>query len=222
MELNYATNGKANAALTTGIIGTALGALNSGGGLLGMLGGIRPAANDTVAAAAMLAAANNGCGRYGGNGCCSDDQYITRYELNQQKEIIALEARISEKDSQIALRDANTFTDQKILEVYKYFDGKLNEIGGVLANQAVKNQATADSFNTLQERMDCCKRELSEKINQECRCRTCADNSIVNYVNQTFYPKQVADVTVGTANTPQAVYNPLPINNCGGCGCCNR
>lgn len=29
MEMNYASNGKANAALTTGIIGTALGAINT-------------------------------------------------------------------------------------------------------------------------------------------------------------------------------------------------
>ena len=37
-DIQYATNGKANAALTTGIIGTSLGAIASMGGLAGLLG----------------------------------------------------------------------------------------------------------------------------------------------------------------------------------------
>lgn len=42
------------------------------------------------------------------------------------------------------------------------------------------------------------------------------DNAIVNYVNATFYPKMVADVTTGTTTTAQMLYNPLPVENC----CC--
>lgn len=38
--MEYASNGKANAGLATGIIGTALGALNSMGGVAGVLGGV--------------------------------------------------------------------------------------------------------------------------------------------------------------------------------------
>lgn len=52
----------------------------------------------------------------------------------------------------------------------------------------------------------------------ERRARCCADNSIVNYANATFYPKMVADVTTGTGTTAQTLYNPLP--DCGDC-CCN-
>ena len=48
----------------------------------------------------------------------------------------------------------------------------------------------------------------------EAERRSCADNKIVNYVNGTFYPISVADVTVGTTATSRGVYNPL-------CGCCN-
>ena len=44
-EVQYATNGKANAALTTGIIGTSLGAIASMGGLAGLLG-INPQNNN--------------------------------------------------------------------------------------------------------------------------------------------------------------------------------
>ena len=42
--------------------------------------------------------------------------------------------------------------------------------------------------------------------------RQCADNKIVNYVNSTFYPVSIADVTIGTTTTKTSTYNPL-------CGC---
>ena len=184
---NVASKGVANAGLTTGIIGTSLGALNAlgnGGGLLGGLFGM-------------------GC-----NNVCSENMMVNRYELGQAQEIESLK-------SQIALRDANTFTDQKMLEMYRYVDGKLGEINGVLGAQAVQNQATKDSFQLLQERLECCKREMGEALCREIGDRKCADNTIVNYVNATFYPKMVADVTVGTTTTAQTVYNPLPVSTCG-------
>lgn len=46
-------------------------------------------------------------------------------------------------------------------------------------------------------------------IAMEAECRSCADNTIVNYVNATFYPKQVADVTTDTTTTASSTYNPL-------------
>jgi hypothetical protein len=94
---NYATNGKANAALTTGIIGTSgfgLSLLNG----LGGLGGI-----------------------FGGKPACSEDHMINRYEAAQA-------AKIAELETEVKLRDANTYTDQKLLEMYKYFDGETKEI----------------------------------------------------------------------------------------------
>lgn len=48
----------------------------------------------------------------------------------------------------------------------------------------------------------------------EAERRCCADNKIVNYVNGTFYPISVADVTTGTTVTQRSTYNPL-------CGCCS-
>ncbi len=183
---NVASKGVATAGLTTGIIGSSLGVLNSlgnGGGLLGGLLG-------------------------GGNCGCSENMMVNRYELGQAQEIESLK-------SQIALRDANTFTDSKMLEMYRYVDGKLGEINGVLGAQAVQNQATKDSFQLLQERLECCKRDMSDALCREIGDRKCADNTLVNYMNATFYPKMVADVTVGTTTTAQTVYNPLPISTCG-------
>lgn len=187
MEYEYTKRGVGNAALTTGIIGTTLGALNSAGGLLSGL---------------------TGTGR---TGCCEGDHPVSRYEMG-------LEQANAAKDSEIALLKANIYGDQKLLEVYKYFDGKLEGVNTRLAEQAVINQANKDSFQILQERMDCYKRELEGMICRERDERKCADNTIVTYLNATFYPKQVADITVGTTSTPQTVYNPLPASNCG-CGC---
>lgn len=187
--MNYTNHdhGKINGALTTGIIGTSLGALNTLGGNGGLLGG--------------LFGGGNSC-------CCSENMMVNRYELGQAQEIESLK-------SQIALRDANTFTDSKMLEMYRYIDGKLGEINGVLGAQAVQNQATKDSFQLLQERLDCCKREMGEALCREIGDRKCADTVLVNYMNATFYPKMVADVTVGTTTTAQTVYNPLPVSTCG-------
>lgn len=68
MEMNFASNGKANAALTTGIIGTSLAALGTG--------------------------LFNG-GLFGGGNCCSDNTAVNRYELNTQKDLIAKDAEIA-------------------------------------------------------------------------------------------------------------------------------
>lgn len=239
MELkNYASNGKANAALATGIIGTALGALNSGGGILGMIGGNRWANEgncgngaDALTAAAILATANNGgCGGYGGYGgygwyggrCgeCNENQLVNRYELNQEKELAARDAVIAEQKSQIALRDANTYSDQKLLEVYKYFDGQLKDVRSELCRQAVVNQKTIDSFAMAEKDLQCCCDRLQVQIDRERDERKCADNTIITYTNATFYPKMVADVTTGTTTTAQSTYNPLP--NCGNCNCGNN
>lgn len=187
----FASNAKGNAALATGIIGTAgvgLSLLN--GGLGGLFGGMPRAAAIGV--------------------CCSEDEPINRYEAAQQ-------ARIAELETEVKLRDANTYTDQKLLEVYKYFDGELKEVRGTLCAQAVVNQKTADSFEMVHNDLMCCKNELYSAIGRERDERCCADNATVNYVNATFYPKQVADITTAATNTAQLLYNPLP--RCGGCDC---
>lgn len=91
---NYASNSKANAALTTGIIGTSgfgLSLLNGLGGVLGNLGGAKP--------------------------MCNEDHVVTRYEAAQA-------AKIAELETEIKFRDSSIYTDQKMLELYKYFDGE--------------------------------------------------------------------------------------------------
>lgn len=138
-------------------------------------------------------------GGCGGNVMCSENIPVNRYEMGLQQEIAS-------KDSQIALRDANTYNDQKLLEMYKYVDGELRGLRNELCRQAVVNQKTEDSFLLVRS-------DLQRERDERC----CADNSIINYSNATFYPKMVADVTTGTETTAQSLYNPLP-----NCGCCHK
>jgi hypothetical protein len=70
-------------------------------------------------------AGNNGMGLnlFGNNASCgcSEDHLVNRYEAGQA-------AKIADLETKIALRDANTYSDQKLLEVYKYFDGEIKDI----------------------------------------------------------------------------------------------
>ena len=208
MNKEYASKGVAGAGLGTGIAGLSLGVLNSMGGLAGLTGlfGGRSTAAQNDVLAAMLAAETLR-GRSGG-ACGGDCDPVTQREMRLVQEIAA-------KDSQIALRDANTYGDQKMLELYKYIDGKFIEFEKQFAAQAVQNQATKDSFQLVQERQDCCCQRLETAIKAEAKERRCNDNTIINYVNQTFYPKEVAAVTTSTTDfTPQSTYNPLPACSC--------
>lgn len=212
MEMNheYASKGVAGAGLGTGIAGLSLGVLNSLGGL-GALAGAwnRPAVQNDAITAALTASMLQG--RACPAPCGSDCDPVTQREMRLVQEIAA-------KDSQIALRDANTYGDQKALEMYKYIDGRFREVEAVLGKQAVQNQATKDSFQLVQERLDCCCDKMKVALETEAKERRCADNAIVNYLNQTFYPKEVASITTGTTVTPQRTYNPLPACNCD-CDC---
>ena len=58
-------------------------------------------------------------------------------------------------------------------------------------------------------------KNVNDLINLEKEHRECADGKIVNYMNSTFYPKYIADVTVSSATTQQSIYNPLCTPNCG-------
>lgn len=183
----FASKATGTAGLTTGVIGTALGALNSG-----ILGG-----------GGILGGWNNGM-------VCSENQLVNRYEAGQS-------ARIAELETEVKLRDSNIYTDQKMLDLYKYVDGELKDVRSTLCGQAVMNQKTADSFDMVKQDICCVKNELYTAIARERDERCCGDNAIVNYTNATFYPKMVADVTTGTETTAQLTYNPV-----GNCGCCHK
>lgn len=119
-ENHYASKGVAGAGLGLGIAGTALGLL--AGGLNG--NGLLNTGNNC----------NNGC---------SEDHYINRYEATQS-------ARIAELETEVKLRDSNIYTDSKILELYKYVDGKFTCIDNQLCEQRVYNATNTAALTCLQ------------------------------------------------------------------------
>lgn len=209
---SFASRGLAGTAL--GLGAGALGVQLLNGGLGGLFGGWGNGCNNgwnnrcngnSAAETAMLLAAMGTVNR---SGDCSDNIPVNRYELGMEREI-------TNKDMEIAYlrgRDASKTDD---LETYKYVDGQLREIRDALCAQAVHNQKTEDSFVLARQDIAAVESRLNSKIDMEAERRCCADNAIVNYANATFYPKMVADVTVGTTQTAQTLYNPIP-----NCGCC--
>ena len=203
VEKEYASKGVAGAALGTGIAGLSLGAINSVCALL---------ANRNATAAPVapaMPAVPYGMGYAPGG--CSDNMPVSRYELEREQKLAA-------KDSEIALLKANTYNDQKDLQMYAYIDAQLKEIRKEQSDQAVRNQRVEDAFALVRQDVECVRSDLSKDIKIEAERRCCGDNAIVTYANATFYPKMVADVTTGTGTTAQTLYNPLP--KCGSV-CCN-
>ena len=109
-----------------GVAGSGLG-LGIAGTALGLL-------NNNGLLGGLLGNNYNVCG-------CSENQVVNRYELQQ-------ESKIAELQSQIALRDANTYNDQKLLEVYKYFDGELKEIRSKMCDSNAKQGVINAKFES--------------------------------------------------------------------------
>lgn len=119
--MEYASKGVAGAGLGTGIAGLSLGVLNAMGGLGALTGVLNPRAG--------------ACG-------CSEDHLVNRYEAGQA-------SRIAELETEVKLRDANTYTDQKILGLYQYIDGKIEGINASICQQNVYNATNNETINCL-------------------------------------------------------------------------
>ena len=82
-------------------------------------------------------------GVLGGGNCCHENMPVNRYELAQEQ-------RIAELQSQVALRDANTYNDQKLLELYKYVDGKFDGVNAAICQQNVYNATSNAAITCMQ------------------------------------------------------------------------
>lgn len=117
---DYASKGVAGAGLGLGIAGTALGLLN--GGLGGILGGM------PYGAAANIP---------------SESMPVNRYEAAQS-------ARIAELETEVKLRDANTYTIAEIGKLRDYVDRRLDGVNAQIGTQAVVNAQVAANLACLQ------------------------------------------------------------------------
>lgn len=142
----------------------------------------------------------------GGNSTATNDEkYVSKEEFELQRQL-------GDEKAKNSLLQSTIETDKKSLELYAYIDGQLNQIRESLSDQRVKNQAVEDSIRVIDERRAAGDLGLSEAIAREAVERKNNDNTIITYSNATFYPKEIADVTVGSTTSPQSIFNPLPID----------
>lgn len=195
-----ASKGVAGAGLGLGIAGTALGLLALGGrGLFG------------------LGTGSNNCG---GPSAFEAWQHSCNAELADQKALyefalLSAQARFNDRQtinsemfglykSQIDA-DFNLYKNQR-----DSYDVLANRIAALETQAAV--QAAVDPWRSKVTKMEI--GSVAGMVELEAERRCCADNKIVNYANSTFYPINVANVTVGTTSTTRQTSNPL-------CGCCD-
>lgn len=81
-------------------------------------------------------------GLFGGQANCHENTPVNRYEAAQS-------ARIAELETEVKLRDANTYTDQKLLEVYRHFDHKIERVERQLCDQAVWNATQTGTISCM-------------------------------------------------------------------------
>lgn len=112
--MEYASKGVGNAGLTTGIIGTALGALNGAGGL-GIFGSPRH----------------------------ESDEFITRFDAKLMRDI-------EDRDRQIALLEADKYTDKKIADLADKMNTRFNIVEGQIAQQGIWNATQTGLIGSLQ------------------------------------------------------------------------
>ena len=184
---DYASKGVAGSALGLGIAGTALALLNSNG-------------------------------LFGWGKARNEDMYLERKEcqdyVDLTKEFYA--GRIqSIRDSADVFYNMESKLNSAAFKLYK----SQRDNYDVLADRIAKLETKASITDAVEPWRD---QVLQMKINSvaglvdlEAQKRSCSDNILVNYMNSTFYPKSIADVTVGTTTTKEQVYNPLKQCGCG-------
>lgn len=91
-----------------------------------------------IAGTALGLLNNGGLGNILGGGC-----------NGYSREDAAKDARIAELTSEVKFRDANTYTDGKLLELYRYVDGRFNGVEAQICQQSVVNAQVAANLSCL-------------------------------------------------------------------------
>lgn len=123
--MEFASKGVGAAGLTTGVIGTALGALNTmgNGGILGGLFG-------------------------NGNGGCSEDHFVNRYEQGLIQENASLKA-----DKK--LLEATIYTDSKLNDFRNYVDSRIAGVEARMNAQDVYNATNTSAIACVNSQIAC-------------------------------------------------------------------
>ena len=103
----------------------------------------------TIAGTA-LGLLNGGLGNLGiggWNNGAPENMPVNRYEATQA-------AKIAELETEVKLRDANTYTDSKLLDLYKYVDRKFDHIEHELCDQRVYNATNNTVIGCIQNQVN--------------------------------------------------------------------
>jgi hypothetical protein len=94
----------------------------------------------------LMAGGLNGVGLFGNANCnnsCSENHFVNRYEAAQS-------ARIAELETEVKLRDANTFTMGEMSKLRDYVDGRFGAVEAQLCEQRVYNATLNSSVSCIQ------------------------------------------------------------------------
>lgn len=97
-----------------------------------------------------LGVLNGGLGNIlGGMGANApaDNYAVSRYEAGQA-------ARIAELEGEVKFRDSTIYTDGKLLDLYKYFDGEIKRVDGKLCEQAVYNATNTATIGCMAQQIN--------------------------------------------------------------------
>lgn len=192
---NYASKGVAGTALGIGIGALALTLLGRNG-LQNILGN-----NDTC---------NNGC-----NVTCSDRLNDMKEYHNEMFGIYKSQIDADFSNYKYARDLSDSILAKQNQDAFSLYQGYTNQ--GISLQKEIDEiktkLAVSEATRPYQDRL------LYNAIELERERRECADCSLLNYMNCTFYPVNIADISTATTSTPKALGNPLACvqNNCG-CG----
>ena len=79
----------------------------------------------------------------GGNCGCNEDHWVNRYEASQS-------ARIAELETEVKLRDANTYTLSEMGKLRDYVDHRFDGVNAQLCNQNVLNAQVTANLSCMQ------------------------------------------------------------------------
>ena len=82
-------------------------------------------------------------GLFGGNCGCGESAVVNRYEATQS-------ARIAELETEVKLRDANTYTLSEMGKLRDYVDRRLDGVNAQISAQAVINAQVAANLSCMQ------------------------------------------------------------------------
>ena len=134
----FASKGVAGTAL--GLGAGALGAQLLNGNLNGILGNLLGGGNNGAAELAMAAILANGMNN--GRSDCRGDHGYDRYDAGK-------DARIAELETEVKLRDANTYTMGEINKVRDYVERRFDRIEHEIGEQKVYNATNTATISCM-------------------------------------------------------------------------